>query len=138
MSFELTMQLACGTMNHVIVLLTLITCAKEGNLLRFIPSVLLNICYTAVTILLPCELTQRALNTISDTRDLLLTRSEWQMRPELQSELCLFRETVTRDLDTLGDLGLFRLRRSTILSIFTTVLTYVIVMLQFYVTELTA
>ncbi|KAF0302809.1 hypothetical protein FJT64_025141 [Amphibalanus amphitrite] len=41
-------------------------------------------------------------------------------------------ETVGRDLDTFGDLGLFRLQRSTVLSISATILTYIIVLVQFY------
>ena len=55
---------------------------------------------------------------------------------ELRYELGLFRETVSRDLDTLGDLGMVRLQRSTVLSIATTILTYIIILLQFFVTEL--
>ena len=80
-------------------------------------------------------MTQRVLNVVGETRDLLL-RSEWQ-RPELAPELSLFRETVGRDLATLGDLGLFRLQRPTLLAVAATVLTYVIVLAQFFVTELT-
>ncbi|KAF0293403.1 Protein SMG9 [Amphibalanus amphitrite] len=86
-----------------------------------------------VTLVLPSEVVQWVLDTVGKTRNLLL-KPQLQL-PALQPELGLFRETVGRDLDTLGDLGLFRLQRSTVLSIIATILTYVIVMLQFHISE---
>ena len=136
MSFPLTLQMTYGTISFVTVLIFIIISAKDGDLSQNIPSLVLQLCNAGVTLVLPSELTQKALDIISETRDLLLTRSEWQLRSELQPELGLFRETLSRDLETLGDLGQFRLQRSTILSITATVLTYVIVLAQFYVTEL--
>ncbi|KAF0302059.1 hypothetical protein FJT64_025854 [Amphibalanus amphitrite] len=89
----------------------------------------------AVAVVLPCELSQMVLSAVGESRDLLL-RPRWQ-RPELFQLLCLFRETVGRDLAALGDLGLFRLQRSTLLALAATVLTYVIVLFQLYITDLT-
>ena len=137
MSFALTLQMTFGTMSFVAMLILIIISARDGDLPQQTPFIVLQMCNAGVTLILPNELTQRALDIISETRDLLLTRSEWQLRPELQPELGLFRETLSRDLETLGDLGQFRLQRSTILSITATTLTYVIVLVQFYVTELT-
>ncbi|KAF0311375.1 hypothetical protein FJT64_017772 [Amphibalanus amphitrite] len=96
------------------------------------------LCYIVimfVALVLPSEVVQWVLDTVGKTRNLLL-KPQLQL-PALQPELGLFRETVGRDLDTLGDLGLFRLQRSTVLSILATILTYVIVMLQFHISELT-
>ena len=137
MSFELTVQMTYGTLNLVSTPIFLAISAKDGDLSRYITPVFAQICNAVVTVVLPSELTQKALNAVGETRDLLLSRSEWHLRPELQPELGLFRDTLSRDLETLGDLGQFRLQRSTILSITATVLTYAIVLVQFYVTELT-
>ena len=60
-----------------------------------------------------------------------------ESRQEPRHELVLFRETVGRDLDTLGDLGMIRLQSSIVPSILATILTYVIILIQFFLTELT-
>ena len=136
MAAELITLTAFGTLTQVCVWLLLITGAHRGDLERLGPVVAMYLVGAALTLTIPCEMAQRVLNAIGETRDLLL-RSRWQ-RPELAQELSLFRDTVSRDLDTIGDLGLFRLQRSTTMAISATILTYVIVLVQFYLTEVTA
>ncbi|KAF0308508.1 hypothetical protein FJT64_002143 [Amphibalanus amphitrite] len=101
-----------------------------SRIMRYIPGIL-------VTVAGPCETCQLLLGCLGRWRDVLL-RLEWQRRPELRHELELLQRAVARDLDTVGDLGLYRLRRSTLLSILSTILTYVIVMAQFQLTEFSA
>ena len=74
----------------------------------------------------PVKIEQQALPDLSE-----------ESRQELRHELVLFRETVGRDLDTLGDLGMIRLQSSIVPSILATILTYVIILIQFFLTELT-
>ena len=131
MSLELVATMAYGTLSGIMIFLALFQaiCSPTGTA-AFQASVLLKyLASGTVSLVLPCETVQRVLNAAGELRGLLL-RPQWQ-RPELQQELGLFRETVSRDLDTLGDLGLFRLQRSTILSITATIITYIIVIIQF-------
>ena len=98
-----------------------------SSLIRYFPMVV-------VTLAGPCETCHLARTRLGRNRDLLL-QLEWQRRPQLTSELTLLQRSVTRDLDTLGDLGLYQLRRSTLLGIFSTILTYIIVVVQFKLSE---
>ena len=98
-----------------------------SRVLRYFPIVL-------ITVAGPCETCQLILNSLGRWRSLLL-RLEWQRRPQLSEELALLHRSATQDLGELGDLGLFRLRRSTLLSILSTVITYIIVMAQFQMSE---
>ena len=239
---EITTLLLSGVTQLVCLAMMLVTGWQTGTLWYNGPYTALYTCGTVITVLLPCEISQRTLDAVRETRDLLL-RPEWRpsrrlhMLPdyqrwepaegpteghteghseghaegptegsaeeqtgkgrqrlqhklrqdlardfpaemhrgglpegpskglyeelsdglyeelskgmsaglskgpdesvqELRYELGLFRETVSRDLDTLGDLGMVRLQRSTVLSIATTILTYIIILLQFFVTEL--
>ena len=77
----------------------------------------------------PCEVCQRALRLAADSRRLLLQLEI--RRPELARQAALLQEVVSHDMETLGDLGLFRLRRATLLSISSTILTCFIILLQF-------
>ena len=129
LSCELITIMAYGTVANVCMWLLPIVSVREFDVTAFGPMLLLYMLGASVTIVLPCELVQRLLKTLGRTRDLLLAAERRQ--PPLGPQLSLFRETVNRDLERLGDLGLFRLQRSTILSISATILTYIIVMLQF-------
>ena len=135
MAPELVMLMLSGTLQLIAILMLLIGTVEAGEFVKYAEVMLMYLFGATVAVAVPCEMTQRVLNVVGETRDLLL-RSEWQ-RPELAPELSLFRETVGRDLATLGDLGLFRLQRPTLLAVAATVLTYVIVLAQFFVTELT-
>ena len=134
MSLELVTSMASGTLSITSVFLSVIHSFQTGTF-SATPLIITYLFTAFMTLALPCELVQQVLNTASRTRCLLL-KSQWQS--ELQQELGLFRESVARDLDTMGDLGLFRLRRSTILSILATIMTYIIIMVQFHMTEETA
>ena len=81
----------------------------------------------------PCETCQLLVARLGDCRDLLL-QLEWR-RPQLAAPSQQLERSVCRDQETLGDLGLFSARRSTLLSISSTIVTYIIVMTQFQTTE---
>ncbi|KAF0297912.1 hypothetical protein FJT64_004708 [Amphibalanus amphitrite] len=135
MSAELIFSMFYGILASISVSLVAIT----GLLLSNNAWIIFVVMYSlgaSLAVLLPCELAQRALNAAHRTHGLLL-RPPLQL-PALQHELGLFRESVGRDLASLGDLGLFRLQRSSVLSIVATIATYIIVMVQFLVTELAA
>ena len=134
MSAELITLMFSGILQLVALLMQLIGSVEAGEFVYLVELLLMYLSGAALAVALPCEMTQRVLNAVSETRDLLL-RSEWQ-RDDLFQELTLFRETVSRDLNTLGDLGLFRLQRSTLLAIAATILTYVVVLVQFFVGEM--
>ena len=137
MSLELISITSYGTLSSVFIWLALIVGVRHGatSLAATAPLVALYLLGFFTAVVLPCELVQQVLNAVSETHMLLL-KPQWQLS-HLQQELGVYRETASRDLDTLGDLGLFRLQRSTTLSITATIMTYIIVMAQFYVTELT-
>ena len=80
----------------------------------------------------PCETGQLLLTRLGQCRDLLL-ELEWQ-QPRLAELAEMLQRSVSRDLDTLGDLGFFCLRRSTLLAISSTIVTYIIVIAQNYIT----
>ena len=86
-------------------------------------------CSTVVTLLGPCEASERMVAELGRCRGLLLRMED--ARPELASSAERLQRLVTSDVDSAGDLGLYRLRRSTLLGIWSTIITYIIVMLQF-------
>ncbi|KAF0303680.1 hypothetical protein FJT64_024400 [Amphibalanus amphitrite] len=90
-------------------------------------------CSAWVTLAGPCEASQQLVSAAGRRWALLLSLE--RRHPALAAEAGLQREEAGRQLETVGELGLFRLRRSTLLSLISTVLTYVIVMAQFLVSE---
>ncbi|KAF0287060.1 hypothetical protein FJT64_014467 [Amphibalanus amphitrite] len=130
MTSELTAAMVYGTVSNVSMWLLFVLSVQQGSLAPYLTMISLYVVGSLVTIVLPCEVTQRALAAVGDTRDLLLAAERRQ--PQLSQQLGLFRETVGRDLERLGELGLFRMERSTLLSVTATVLTYVIVLVQFH------
>ena len=131
MSSELVLVIANGTVASVAMWLLAIVSLRMGTFYHMILMICFFLLVSAVTMVLPGEAVQRCLEAAGDSRDLLLAAELRQ--PQLGQQLSLFREVIGRDLDKLGDLGMFRLQRSTTLSITATVLTYIIVMVQFYV-----
>ncbi|KAF0308036.1 hypothetical protein FJT64_020688 [Amphibalanus amphitrite] len=130
---ELILFMLSGLLQLIALVMLTIGSVQSGTAGNHAASIVSYALGAAVAVALPCELSQLVLSAVGETRDLLL-RPRWQ-RPELFQLLCLFRETVGRDLTALGDLGLFRLQRSTLLALAATVLTYVIVLFQFYITS---
>ena len=86
-------------------------------------------CSALVTLFGPCEAGERLLVELGRCRELLLRLEE--ARPELAPRAERLQRQVAVDLDSAGDLSLYRLRRSTLLSIWSAIITYIIVMLQF-------
>ena len=126
---ELVAIMAYGTVATVCMWLIPIVKAADFNGAAYGPMMCLYITGAGVTVFLPCEFVHRLLAALGRTRDLLLVTE--RHHPQLSPQLGLFRETVGRDLGRLGDLGLFRIQRSTILSISATILTYIIIVIQF-------
>ena len=129
MRSELILAMAAGVLllvslfsNTLIVFQTGVTTTGIVNIMVFTASM-------ALTLAGPCEAGQQLLMVTTSSRRLLLQLES--RRPQLARQAALLREAAAQDLDTLGDLGLFRLRRSTLLSVASTILTYVIIMLQF-------
>ncbi|KAF0304174.1 hypothetical protein FJT64_023959 [Amphibalanus amphitrite] len=98
-------------------------------------------CLTTITVLVPCEATQLLVQRLEKCRDLLMMLERQQMmmlerrQPAIVRDIALMGEAAARDLEVVGDLGLLRLRRSTVLNIVSTIITYVIVILQFWMPE---
>ena len=86
----------------------------------------------ALCLLGPCEASQRLLSRLTSSGDLLLLLlprcRHWQQSRHEADVMLL---VAGRDLEATGDLGLFRLRRSTLLGLVSTVITYLVIMLQF-------
>ncbi|KAF0289017.1 hypothetical protein FJT64_012645 [Amphibalanus amphitrite] len=129
MSYEIISVMTCGAVASVSMWLILIIKISTNDLSNIWPMLILYTFGGFIAIVVPSELIHHLLTTLARSRDLLLVGA--RRRPKLGYQLSVFRETVGRDLDTLGDLGLFRLRRSTILSATATIVTYIIVMVQF-------
>ena len=136
MTYELVAVMTYGTLSSTSISLNLIRTVVMGRLDGGLFQTFLHIASASVAVSLPCEVAQRVLDTVGQTQHVLLM-PQW-LASQWEQELGQFREKVNRDLSTLGDLGLFRLKRSSILSIMATVLTYIIVLVQFYLTELTS
>ncbi|KAF0289454.1 hypothetical protein FJT64_001280 [Amphibalanus amphitrite] len=137
MTAELTAVTLNGVLSQIIVALSVTQVGAVGQravsvLYRYIPM-------AAMTLAGPCETCQLLLGRLGRWRDLLL-RLEWQQpqqsAPPAATELALLHRSAARDLDSAGELGLFRLRRSALLGILSTILTYVIVVVQFQLSEI--
>ncbi|KAF0299075.1 hypothetical protein FJT64_003657 [Amphibalanus amphitrite] len=130
MSPELTTLIAVAVMSQVMLAALLFYPLRDmAFLLRYLP-------LAAVAMGGPCETCQQLLNRLDAGRRLLL-RLEWH-RPQLGGTVGPLLRSVQHDLETVGDLGLFRLRRSTLLSVWSTIATYIIVMAQFKMSEMTS
>lgn len=133
---ELVLSMFYGVCLDVLVLLMLMGMFESGDIdfmrVMFISMALLRVFITFVG---PCETTQRLMILVGEGQDLLVHVQLQQ--PQLESEVAALMAVGQRALDTLGDLGLYRLSRSTFLAINSTVITYLIVMQQFRVSGLT-
>ena len=97
------------------------------------PLFVLSIYRAAFMLIMPCESAQQLQNRCTRLRD-----SQLRLHADdvaANQELLLLLETTRRDLDSIGDLALYRLQRPTILAISSTVITYLIVLVQFQLTE---
>ncbi|KAF0296733.1 hypothetical protein FJT64_005825 [Amphibalanus amphitrite] len=126
---ELVLAMANGMLLQVTLFMSVLETLRSAFTAQDVAGFAVYLMSTGLTLSGPCEAGQRALQLSADSRRLLLQLEG--RRPELASQAALLREAAAQDLDTLGDLGLFRLRRSTIVSASSTILTYVIIMVQF-------
>ena len=129
--------LACmlyGVIAQVSSFLLIFSTFKTHQGLKQTSTILLQLWGALMTVILPCEVGQMVLDQVSQTRTALLDLPSADLATN--HEVALFLETTRRDLDDLGDLSVYRLRRSTVLAITSTVITYIIVFMQFQVTEM--
>ena len=131
MTAELVFTVAYGILVEIVICLLLVNLSTldVARLLRL----LMFLSAAFVAMVGPCETCQLLLKRLGHSRDLLL-QLEWQ-QPQLAEPTQLMQKLVARDLETFGDLSFFFLRRSTLSGITTTVLTYIIVMVQFQMSE---
>ncbi|KAF0300109.1 Dynein assembly factor 5, axonemal [Amphibalanus amphitrite] len=133
MNAELSLSMFTGTVCQIMFYLFLMACLNDDKLVPKLPLVGVLLVSTLMTLLPPCLVGQRLLDCTSVTRDLLLELDSRE--PNVVHEVAQFSGTVRRDLDKTAHLSFYRLELSTVLSITSTILTYVIVLVQFYVTE---
>ena len=134
MSSELVSSMLCGTITLVLTLFLMLPSSSQFD---SVSATLMYAAMSCIELNMPCEAGQRLLDAALDVRDALL-KTPWISANHdlphelgLRQEVSLFVQTVTRDADQLGDLGYLRLQRATLVSTLSTVLTYVIVCLQF-------
>lgn len=133
MTPELTGSLLFGVAVEIAFLLTLSDIVAGGGGVTSVLPLLLHLTVAAVPLVGPCEISERVRRRVSESRDILLQLQRG--RPELRDEVSLLLAEVQRDLETLGELGLFHLRRSTLTDVTSAVITYVVVMVQFHAAE---
>ena len=131
---ELISSVLYGTLSQVIVIFLLIGGQQRDSGLNSVWGANLFLVPAVVSTLVPCCACQAVLDATERTRAALL-----QLEPPEEAaadrQLAAHLASVQRDLDTFGDLGLFRLQVSTILGNVATVLTYIIIMVQFQMSE---
>ena len=133
MTPELIACMLYGTIAQVTSFLLIVSTIQRGTGFERTPDIMLQLWGAFMTVMLPCEVGQRVLDEVSRTRSALLSLPPADVTTN--QEVLLFLETTRRDLDELGDLRLYQLRRSTVLAITSAVITYIIVLLQFQLTE---
>ena len=133
MSPELIACMFYGLIAQVTSFLLIVGAVQRDKGLQQTPSILLRLWGAVVTVVVPCEVGQRLLSQVSRIRDALLDLPPADVATN--QEVLLHLEATRRDLDGLSDLHLFRLQRSTVLAATSAVVTYIIVFLQFQVSE---
>ena len=132
MTPELISTIVSGITSLVMSFLTLFLSATVDT-----PFLYLGMVYymllAAVLIGMPCEAGQHVLDLAAATRGSLL-RLHWETS-RVGQEVGMFQEAVRRDLEHLGDLGYYRLQRSTMVSIMSTIITYIVIFVQFKMSE---
>ena len=134
MTPELIPILLAGITSMVISFLVLFQSSAADSDDFHMPSLLFYMLVAVVLLIgVPCEAGQHVLDLAAATRGSLL-RLHWET-PRVGQEVSMLQEAVRRDLEHLGDLGYCRLQRSTMVSITSTVITYIIVFVQFRMSE---
>ena len=130
---ELLVGMLYGIIAQVSSFLLIVSTIQRGRGFEQTSNILLRLWGAVMTVAVPCEAGQKILDQVSQTRGTLLDLPSADLITN--QEVTLFLEATRRDLDDLGDTSLFRLRRSTVLAITSTVITYIIVFIQFQMTE---
>ena len=127
MSAELVAVTAvCVLAQVMLAILLASTILNVGWLLRHLPQPVISLGGS-------CETCQVLLGGLDAAGDLLL-RLQWH-GPRLEPVAGRLLSSVERAQRSVGDVGLFRLRRATLLSVWSTIITYIIVMAQFRMSE---
>ena len=133
LSPELITSMFSGIILQVMTYLFLFHVVKSGAFTTQLPTLLVITIPGFSAVLPPCIMGQTILDLSSTTRHLLLA-----LEPdgsETGRQVSAFLSAVERDLDTQCDLRFFRLRLGSLLEMTATILTYVIVMMQFHMSE---
>ena len=131
MTAELVFVMAYGILVQIVLILMLVNLSTTDVSVLLLLLMLLSA--DLVALVGPCETCQLLRHQLCRSRDLLL-ELEWR-QPQLAEPTQWMQKSVARDLEMFGDLSFFALRRSTLLSITSTILTYIIVMAQFQMSE---
>lgn len=133
LSVELFLVMTVGVINEVHFFLFFLNAAYTGQTSPLNSLSILILLGVTMSLIVPCQASQGVLNAVERTRTCLLELqwTSWEVDREVRRML----DAVCRDLETLGDLGLFRLKGSTILTATATIATYSIVILQFLASE---
>ena len=130
---ELISSTLYGTLAQVVAIFLVIAAIQEGNLVRQLWGTSLFLVPAVIFTLVPSWSCQTVLDVSEETRAALLTLEPRDAAADRQ--VTAFLAAVQRDLETFGDLRCFRLQLSTILGTTSTVLTYIIIMVQFQISE---
>ncbi|KAF0295374.1 hypothetical protein FJT64_000620 [Amphibalanus amphitrite] len=113
--------------------LGILSMIKTGKGLEQASSIIFRMWGAVMTVVVPCETGQMLLDQVEQIRESLLELPPTDLATG--QELGLFVEATRRDAERLGDISFYRLRRSTVLAITSAVITYIIVFMQFQMTE---
>ena len=134
MTYELILSMVYGVLTEISLMMALINALNSsGQITAIAVEIALYLLSAAAALLGPCETCERLLSLTGQRHDLLLELED--RRPQLAGETGLQRAAALRHLDTFGDLGLFRARRSTLLAASATIGTYIVVIAQFQASE---
>ncbi|KAF0306571.1 hypothetical protein FJT64_021954 [Amphibalanus amphitrite] len=129
MTPELILSMMTGVISLVISFLLGFQSTVTGDLKSNYHSMLYTLLTAVLQIAVPCEAGQHVLDLAAATRCSLL-KLRWEAA-RVGQEVSALQEAVRRDLDHLGDLGYYRLQRSTMVAIMSTIVTYIVIFVQF-------
>ncbi|KAF0296437.1 hypothetical protein FJT64_006128 [Amphibalanus amphitrite] len=129
MTPELILSMTTGVISLVITFLLGFQTTLTGEWVSNYHSMLYSLLAAGLQIAVPCEAGQHVLDLATATRCSLL-KLRWEST-RVGREVSALQEAVRRDLDHLGDLGYYRLQRSTMVAIMSTIVTYIVIFVQF-------
>ncbi|KAF0300154.1 hypothetical protein FJT64_027295 [Amphibalanus amphitrite] len=133
MRMELVSSMFYGILSKIYTYLLLVLTVRSQQAHHHLTSFVLSMYRATFSLTMPCESAQRLLDRSAQLRDDLLRLHSDDVATN--QELLLLLEATRRDLDGIGDLAFYRLQRPTMVAISSTIVTYIIVLMQFLLTE---